>query len=434
MTSVPLFKTSEQDPNKVRPVGIQSSLRRVLDKEVVRANKPALTEYLEPEQLCLSQGGAQKLVHSVRMMAEANPDFQIITLDMENAHNTVSKKAVIQGLEDIPSLWHMAWHMATSLASFQSLESGGEEWGECEDGVTQGGPQAGGRFSVAWHKDVRALHARLAAAGGQAKFGNDDGYACGPSEVVFEAVEEFRAAIKARCNLTLNMTKSKVYLASGELPAQAPPGMDRAGLQVGDRWLPGFRAYGVFIGSKEYVKFSLMEKVAGLGGLREEVDKVMEVLKEDSQAAWVLLSTSLSQQLDYSLSLQYPSDMLEAAAAMDQRLWEALQQVSGQSHIPRGEEGLGIECVVQVPGVPGLEGRSYQSWVAAQPVNLGGLGLRSLVETRLPAFIEGVEQAFPHMMGQVGRLGICPQLQEVVGRVEGRDKYQQFLAHWRTKR
>ena len=140
VTSVPLFKTAEQDPNKVRPVGIQSSLCRVLDKEVVRANKAALAEYLEPEQLALTQGGAQKLVHSVRMMAEANPDFPVITLDMENAHNTVSRRAVIQGLEDVPSLRHMAWHTATCLASFQSLESGGEEWGEGEDGVTQGGP------------------------------------------------------------------------------------------------------------------------------------------------------------------------------------------------------------------------------------------------------------------------------------------------------
>ena len=130
--------------------------------------------------------------------------------------------------------------------------------------MTQGGSLASGRFSVAWHKDVRALHARLSAVGGQAKFGNDDGYACGPREVVFEAVEEFRAAIKEHCNLTLNMSKSKVYLALGELPEEAPPGMERAGIQFGDRWLPGFKAYGVFIGSQEYVHHSLLEKVDGL--------------------------------------------------------------------------------------------------------------------------------------------------------------------------
>ena len=46
------------------------------------------------------------------------------------------------------------------------------------------------------------------------------------------------------------MSKSKVYLASGELPEEAPEGMERAGIQLGDRWLPGFKAYGVFIGSQ----------------------------------------------------------------------------------------------------------------------------------------------------------------------------------------
>ena len=51
--------------------------------------------------------------------------------------------------------------------------------------------------------------------------------------------------------------------------------------------------------------------------LKEEVDKVMKLLKDNHQAAWVLLSTSLSKQLDFSLTLQYPSDMLEPAAEMD---------------------------------------------------------------------------------------------------------------------
>ena len=165
------------------------------------------------------------------MLAEVKPDFPVLTLDMENAHNTVSRRSVIEGPEDEPSLKHLAWHAATSLASFQSLEVVGERWGEGQEGVTQGGPLAGGRFSVAWHREVQAFHARLSAVGGQAKFGNNEGYACGPREEVFDAVEDFWAAIKERCNLTLNMSKSKVYLASGKLPDEAPQGKERAGIQ-----------------------------------------------------------------------------------------------------------------------------------------------------------------------------------------------------------
>ena len=55
------------------------------------------------------------------------------------------------------------------------------------------------------------------------------------------------------------------------------------------------------------------------------------------------------------------------------------------------------------------------------------MGLRSLSETSLIAFIGGVEQAIPYMTGQDGEVGICPQLEDIVGRVRGPGKWRQFL-------
>ena len=104
----------------------------------------------------------------------------------------------------------------------------------------------------------------------------------------------------------------------------------------------------------------------------------------------------------------------------------ALEQVCGQ-HIPRTQEGLGVKCVLSIPSVPELAGRSYQRWMAGQPVKLGGLGLRSLVETCPAAFIGGVEMAFPHMVGGEGEVGICPQLENVVGQVQGEERWKHFI-------
>ena len=42
---------------------------------------------------------------------------------------------------------------------------------------------------------------------------------------------------------------------------------------------------------------------------------------------------------------------------MDAKLWEVLEKLAGQERIPQGEEGLGIECILQIPEA--LEGRSY---------------------------------------------------------------------------
>ena len=162
--------------------------------------------------------------------------------------------------------------------------------------------------------------------------------------------------------------------------------------------------------------------------LRKDIDKVMHLLRKDNQSAWVLLSTALSHQLDYSLTLQYPSDMLEVAAELDARLWAGLEQVAGQLRIPRREEGLGVECVVDLPEVPELQGRSYQCWMAAQPVKLGGCGLRSLTETRYPAFLGGLEMSLPFMVdGEHGEQPICPQLGPVVGSMAGQQRWANFL-------
>ena len=120
--------------------------------------------------------------------------------------------------------------------------------------------------------------------------------------------------------------------------------MPPAGSLVGGVFWPGFLCYGVAIGSKQFVDHFLGQKVQQLS---EEMDKVMSVLKDDCQAAWTLLSTSMSQQLDYSLTLQYPQDILPFAAALDDRIWSSLEHISGQ-HIPKVDEGLGIECVLDV--------------------------------------------------------------------------------------
>ena len=154
----------------------------------------------------------------------------------------------------------------------------------------------------------------------------------------------------------------------------------------------------------------------------------MHLLRDDCQAAWVILSTAMAHQLDYSLTLQYPSDVLECAEMVDARIWSALEQLSGQLQIPR-REGGGIECVLDLARVPSLSGRSYQCLLAAQPVKLGGLGLRSLVETCSPAFLGGLEQALPFMVaGELCEVPLAPSLHAVIGDMAGQGRWAGLIA------
>ena len=71
--------------------------------------------------------------------------------------------------------------------------------------------------------------------------------------------------------------------------------------------------------------------------------------------------------------------------------WSLFERAVGQ-RVPRQEEGLGTECVLDVP-VDTMLGNSFQETLVRLPIRLRGFGLRSLAETTHTAFIGGVELA-----------------------------------------
>ena len=125
-------------------------------------------------------------------------------------------------------------------------------------------------------------------------------------------------------------------------------------------------------------------------------------MQGEGQAIWTVLRSSTLMKLDYHLSLCYPSDMAEAAAEMDQLLYTMLEGATGLA-IPRVEQGRGVECCPQVP-VTRQQSRSYQDWIIRLPVRLGGMGMRSMVDASLAAFIGSVEQALPPLYWRRGCL------------------------------
>ena len=249
VTTVPLWKTLGKVG--IRPVGVSNPLRRTLHSQVIKQNHGALTTYLEPQQLALSTAGGHKLVHSVRMAAEFHRSWVVVKLDLKNAHNEMSRAATLEELEAEPTLRHLAWHAAMVLAPNNSLETRGEVWGEQEEGNIQGDPEASGFFCVGLHRNVRTLDGEVAQAGGFARLGNDDGYVCGPPEVVFPAVARFEVDIRLRCGLQLQRDKTEVF-SWGTLPQQAPADMKRAGVQVENIVEPGFLCYDIPVGSQAY--------------------------------------------------------------------------------------------------------------------------------------------------------------------------------------
>ena len=101
---------------------------------------------------------------------------------------------------------------------------------------------------------------------------------------------------------------SNLRLSKSLISTQAPTGMERAGGQV-ERglWMSGFQCYGVFIGSDAYDQHMLGQVISKV------CKEVMHLLRNDIQAAWVILFTAMSHQLEYSLTFQNPSNVLKCA-------------------------------------------------------------------------------------------------------------------------
>ena len=292
--TVPLYKTAERDT--VRPIGIRNPLVKILHKEVVASNKADLLDFLEPQQLGMSDSGASKLVHSVRMLLEDNPSFVLMKSDVKNAFNEAVRRATIASMQAQPSLQHMSWHAATTLAPSFGLESQGSLWGRSPEGATQGDPEGGPWYCVTWQERLQELDATLAAVGGMARAGWDDLFQVGPPEVLFPALERFWRLVGEECGLEPQLSKSEIYSSTGTRYPAMPADVPLAGETVGGVFFPGFLLYGVPVGSDTYVEVKMKEKVEKVA--REAVQGG-ELLKGEPQGLWTILRSSIMFQFEY---------------------------------------------------------------------------------------------------------------------------------------
>ena len=91
-------------------------------------------------------------------------------------------------------------------------------------------------FCVGIQEAAEELDAAVAAAGGVARFGMDDGFVVGPPHVVFPAIERFKARLKSECGLEIVDAKGKVLCTNPNLDLTAMPcGMRLAGKEK-RRW------------------------------------------------------------------------------------------------------------------------------------------------------------------------------------------------------
>ena len=100
-------------------------------------NKTEIRNFLEPVQFALFVSGAAILVRFVSGIMHQNPNFICFKLDLKNAFNEMSRRAVLDVLEGEHSIKHLVTFAATIFLLSQLLRQiemfGGKcvkEWGK----------------------------------------------------------------------------------------------------------------------------------------------------------------------------------------------------------------------------------------------------------------------------------------------------------------
>ena len=301
----------------------------------------------------------------------------------------------------------MAAFAGVTLAPNIGLECGGKLWGTSGEGGTQGDPKTGDEFCVTLQPSLVKLDAEIRVGGGFAIAGADNIFGVGPRGTVLPAVATFEEEVRQRSGLSLQWRKTEYFCWEDGIPADAPPGLQLAGQEVGGVFRRGFLCWGVPVGEPEYVTAVLEEKVQQIV---KEAEKSLQLLQNHRQAAWVALKWSVWPRFEYWASHCYPSDSIPAARKLDRQLWRLLEGVCGTS-IPQvtSRATSSWDCVLPVD-MPGREDLTFAAWVTRQPVKLGGMGLRSFSEMCRPAFYGALEQTVPRL-----HTGFCTGLNDVLG-------------------
>jgi hypothetical protein len=135
---VPLTKRD----NGVRPIAVGEILVRLSGKIAFSLIREAADEYFGHLQLgCGAVGGAQLAALTLRLAA-TRPDHAVVSIDVKNAYNTVSRRIIMQrllGVREFRPTWRMAHWLLASPSALLVMEAGQVAFSlESTTGVRQG--------------------------------------------------------------------------------------------------------------------------------------------------------------------------------------------------------------------------------------------------------------------------------------------------------
>ena len=272
-----------------------------------------------------------------------------------------------------------------SVFAIRALVQAGDGWlnRRSEEGGAQGAPGSSPEYCVTTHKAVRALDAAVAAFGGCARFYSDNGFVCGPANVVWPAIERFAVAL-AELNLVFRMDKGECHSPNlngvyGERPAEMPIGSITV---VGEETVGyGINVCNIPVGDGVYVDRALDRTCTKI---EQKISSVSDKLISYPNESWACLFYSSAHQWDYWMQNVSPA----VAAQFSRRIDAAL-----------------LAATERTTGIVNLDGDPLSRRRACLPARLRGLGVRQHCGTANSAFVGTANQTIPRFADMVNKEG-----------------------------
>ena len=256
---------------------------------------------------------------------------------------------------------------------------------KCEEGVHQGAIESGWFFSLACNKAFQKLNTRLAAVGGGVMAIINDNYTMGLPEHIFPASRAFASDL-AEVGLELQPAKSKCYIkeefrnaawdvARGDIPDGVLKDVNGDPLTVNNMPLHGITTCNVPIGSEDFVKGYLQQRLAMITDGFENISHLLDPGRwphpEIPSRQMILILTVVCFQFmgDYWLRHVRPDFTEDSASEMN-----------------KGVMSLFETCI----------GSKTESWTAFArermrlPIQNKGCGLREAVDRRHGQFLGAI--------------------------------------------
>ena len=95
----------------IRPIAIGTIFHKLISSAIMCNLKEKLPRTFSPVQFGVGMpGGAENIVHGIRNLLSDHPDWTLVSLDLTNAFNSVSRVAFLKQVQDkFPSILPWVW-------------------------------------------------------------------------------------------------------------------------------------------------------------------------------------------------------------------------------------------------------------------------------------------------------------------------------------